>query len=148
MLKVKKLNKNAIIPKYHSEEAAGMDLHACIDEPVTLKPLEIKLIPTGFAMELPKGYEGQVRPRSGLACKFGVTVANSPGTIDSDYRGEVKVGLTNNSYNDYTIQPQDRVAQLVIAPVVQMGIVEVEELSDTERGTGGFGHSGFGKEVK
>ena len=148
MLKIKKLNKNAIIPKYNSEEAAGMDLHACIDEPITLKPLEIQLIPTGLAMELPKGYEGQIRPRSGLACKFGVTVANSPGTIDSDYRGEVKVGLINNSYNDYTIQPQDRVAQLIIAPVVQMGIVEVEELSDTERGTGGFGHSGFGKEVK
>ena len=147
-MKIKKLNKNAIIPKYNSEEAAGMDLHACIDEPITLKPLEIQLIPTGFAMELPKGYEGQIRPRSGLACKFGVTVANSPGTIDSDYRGEVKVGLINNSYNDYTVQPQDRIAQLIIAPVVQMEIEEVEELSDTERGAGGFGHSGFGKEVK
>lgn len=148
MIKIKKLNKNAIIPKYNSEEAAGMDLHACIDEPITLKPLEIQLIPTGFAMELPKGYEGQIRPRSGLACKFGVTLANGIGTIDSDFRGGVMVGLINLSYKDYTVQPQDRIAQLVIAPVVQMEIEEVEELSDTERGSGGFGHSGFGKEVK
>ena len=99
-------------------------------------------------MELPKGYEAQIRPRSGLACKFGVTVINSPGTVDSDYRGEIKVGLENLSYEDYTVQPLDRIAQMVIAPVVQAKLVEVQELSNTARGEGGFGHSGFGKDVK
>ena len=147
-VKIKRIKANAIIPKYNSEEAAGMDLYACIDGPVTLKPLERQLISTGIAIELPKGYEAQIRPRSGLACKFGVTIINSPGTIDSDYRGEIKVGLENLSYEDYTIQPLDRVAQMVIAPIVQAKLVEVQELSDTARGEGGFGHSGFGKDVK
>ena len=147
-VKIKRVKANAIIPRYNSEEAAGMDLYACIDDPVTLKPLERQLISTGIAIELPKGYEAQIRPRSGLACKFGVTVINSPGTVDSDYRGEIKVGLENLSYEDYTVQPLDRVAQMVIAPVTQAKLVEVQELSDTARGEGGFGHSGFGKDVK
>ena len=147
-VKIKRIKANAIIPRYNSEEAAGMDLYACIDGPITLKPLERHLISTGIAMELPKGYEAQIRPRSGLACKFGVTVINSPGTVDSDYRGEIKVGLENLSYEDYTVQPLDRIAQMVIAPVVQAKLVEVQELSNTARGEGGFGHSGFGKDVK
>lgn len=147
-MKIKRLNKNAVIPKYNSVEAAGMDLYACIEEPITLKPLQTELIPLGFAMELPKGYEAQIRPRSGLACKKNVTVINSPGTVDSDYRGEVKVGLVNLSYEDYTVQPQDRIAQMVIAHVAQLDVQEVEELSSTERGEGGFGHTGLGKDVK
>ena len=147
-VKFKKLNEKALLPKYTSAEAAGMDLYTCIEEPVTLKPLERQLIPLGFAMELPSDYEAQIRPRSGLACKHGISVINSPGTVDSDFRGEVKVGLVNLSPSDYTVSPFDRIAQMVISSVTQVDVVEVEELSETTRGEGGFGSSGFGKEVK
>jgi dUTP pyrophosphatase len=123
-------------------EAAGMDLASAADGPVTLSPGARAGVPTGLAMELPPGHEGQVRPRSGLAIKHGVTVVNAPGTIDSDYRGEIVVLLVNLGSEAYTIQPGTRIAQLVIAPVVQARIEEVVDLSSTARGGGGFGHTG------
>ena len=119
-----------------------MDLRTSIAEAVTLQPLERKLFPTGLFMELPAGYEAQVRPRSGLAMKHGITVLNTPGTIDADYRGEVGVILVNLSNEAFTIEPGERIAQLVIARHEQPEVVEVKELSETERGAGGFGHSG------
>ena len=119
-----------------------MDLRTSIDEPVTLQPLERKLFPTGLFLELPAGYEAQVRPRSGLAMKHGITVLNTPGTIDADYRGEVGVILVNLSAEAFTIEPGERIAQMVIARHEQPEVVEVAELSQTERGAGGFGHSG------
>lgn len=133
------------LPAYASVNAAGMDLRADLSEPVVLQPLERKLIPTGLYIELPTDCEAQVRPRSGLALKHGITVLNSPGTIDSDYRGEVGVILVNLSSEPFTVNPGERIAQLVVAKFQQEELVEVaalEELSDTERGTGGFGHSG------
>jgi dUTP pyrophosphatase len=125
-----------------SAEAAGLDLASAADGPVVLAPGARVGVPTGLAMELPRGYEGQVRPRSGLAIKHGVTVVNAPGTIDSDYRGEVTVLLVNLGQQPYTIAPGDRIAQLIIAPVTQAEIVETDDLSSTERGGGGFGHTG------
>ena len=119
-----------------------MDIRTSITEPVTLQPLERKLFPTGLFMELPAGYEAQVRPRSGLAIKHGITVLNTPGTIDADYRGEVGVILVNLSNEPFTIEPGERIAQMVIARHEQPEVVEVQELSETERGAGGFGHSG------
>ena len=140
---IKIVNKsNNPLPKYESAQAAGMDLRTSIDEPVTLQPLERKLFPTGLFLELPAGYEAQVRPRSGLAMKHGITVLNTPGTIDADYRGEVGVILVNLSGEAFTIEPGERIAQMVIARHEQPGVVEVTELSQTERGAGGFGHSG------
>ena len=136
---------NNPLPAYASASAAGMDLRADLAEPVVLQPLERKLIPTGLFMELPVDCEAQVRPRSGLALKHGVTVLNSPGTIDADYRGEVGVILVNLSDEPFTVNPGERIAQMVISKFVQEELVEVarlEDLSDTERGTGGFGHSG------
>ena len=133
------------LPSYASSSAAGMDLRANLSEPVVLQPFERKLIPTGLFMELPADCEAQVRPRSGLALKHGITVLNSPGTIDADYRGEIGVILINLSQEPFEIQPGDRIAQMVIAQFRQVKIQEVntsEELSDTERGAGGFGHSG------
>ena len=135
-------NSNNPLPKYESAQAAGMDLRTSIDEPVTLQPLERKLFPTGLFLELPAGYEAQVRPRSGLAMKHGITVLNTPGTIDADYRGEVGVILVNLSGEAFTIEPGERIAQMVIARHEQPEVVEVTELSQTERGAGGFGHSG------
>ena len=129
-------------PAYQSEHAAGMDLNACLDEPVTLDPGGIRFIPTGFAIALPVGYEAQVRPRSGLACKHGVTLPNTPGTIDADYRGEVKVALINLGPGPFTVEPGMRIAQMVVAPVPPVELVEVDELSETARGAGGFGHTG------
>jgi dUTP pyrophosphatase len=140
VLKIKKLNPDAIIPAYQSEEAAGFDLHSIDD--VVIKKGERKLISTGLAFEIEKGYEVQIRPRSGLAYKYGITVLNSPGTIDSDYRGEIKVLLINLGEKDFEIKKGDRIAQAVVAPVVQAKFVEVEELSDTKRGSGGFGSTG------
>ncbi len=131
------------LPQYHSELAAGMDVAAAVAESYTLEPGEIHLFPTGFGVALPPGYEIQVRPRSGLAVKHGVTVVNSPGTIDADYRGEVRVGLVNLSKVPFTIQRGDRIAQLVLAPVVQARLELVGELDATDRGTGGFGHTGI-----
>ena len=133
------------LPAYASASAAGMDLRADLAEPVVLQPLERKLIPTGLFMELPADCEAQVRPRSGLALKHGITVLNSPGTIDADYRGEVCVILVNLSNEPFTVNPGERIAQMVIATFRQETLQEVaalEDLSDTERGAGGFGHSG------
>ncbi len=133
------------MPAYASDNAAGMDLRANLTDNVVLKPLERRLIPTGLFMELPSDCEAQIRPRSGLAFKNGITVLNSPGTIDADYRGEIKVLLINLSNEDFTIENGDRIAQMVIAKFEQCEIVRVEnfeDLSGTERGAGGFGHSG------
>ena len=131
------------LPKYETPLSAGMDLRAFLpDGPVTLNPLERGLVKTGLFMELPEGYEAQVRPRSGLALKKGITVLNSPGTIDADYRGEICVILINLSQEPFVINDGERIAQMVIARHEQAEIVEVEELSSTERGTGGFGHTG------
>ncbi|MEQ9437942.1 MAG: dUTP diphosphatase [Cyclobacteriaceae bacterium] len=131
------------LPTYQTEHAAGMDVYASLKEPVTLQPLERSLISTGFFIELPVGYEAQVRPRSGLAYKHGLTVLNSPGTIDADYRGEVKVLLVNLSNEAYTVQPGERIAQVVVAKHEQVTWKEVETLSETTRGTGGYGSTGL-----
>ncbi|MEM1211977.1 MAG: dUTP diphosphatase [Planctomycetota bacterium] len=135
-------NPEGALPAYQSELAAGMDLCACLEEAVVLEPGEIAFVPTGFAIALPAGFEAQVRPRSGLACKFGVTLPNSPGTIDADYRGEVKVALINLGKQAFTVEPGMRVAQMVVAAVAQVGLVEVDALDETVRGSGGFGHTG------
>ncbi len=133
----------AELPRYESPGAAGADIRARIDQPVLLHPMQTVLVPTGLKMEIPRGYECQVRPRSGLAAKSGVTVLNSPGTIDSDYRGEVKVILINLGPAPVTIQNGDRIAQLVFAPAVQVRMDETRELSATNRGSGGFGSTGL-----
>lgn len=132
------------LPAYETAGSAGMDLRAAVDEgaPVTLPPGGRALIPTGLTMALPEGYEGQVRPRSGLALKFGVTCLNSPGTIDSDYRGEVGVILANLGSEPFTVRRGDRIAQLVVAPFSQARLAEVDSLDDTARGAGGFGSTG------
>ncbi|MDY3288677.1 MAG: dUTP diphosphatase [Bacteroidaceae bacterium] len=130
------------LPQYATEQSAGLDLRANLDSPVELKPLERKLIPTGLYMALPKGYEAQVRPRSGLAIKKGITVLNSPGTIDADYRGEICVILINLSDQPFLINDGERIAQMVIARHEQAEWEQVDVLDETERGTGGFGHSG------
>ncbi len=130
------------IPAYRSAEAAGMDVCAALVEDTTVHPGDIVLVPTGLAIEIPAGYEVQVRPRSGLAVKHGITVVNAPGTIDSDYRGEVKIGLINLSRTAFTIRRGDRIAQLVVAPVVRAHLKEVDDLSPSTRNTGGFGHTG------
>jgi dUTP pyrophosphatase len=140
VLKIKKLNPKAIIPAYQTEEAAGFDLHSIED--VVIKPNERKLISTGLAFEIEVGYEVQIRPRSGLAFKEGITVLNSPGTIDSDYRGEIKVLLINLGDRDFKIKRGDRIAQAVVAPIIQAKIVEVDNLSTTKRGEKGFGSTG------
>lgn len=131
------------LPTYHSELAAGMDVAAAIETPLTLRPGEISLLPTGLAAALEAGYELQVRPRSGLAIKHGITVVNAPGTIDADYRGEIKIGLINLGPAPFTIQRGDRIAQLVLAPVCRAEIRLVEELDRTSRQEGGFGHTGL-----
>lgn len=130
------------LPAYATEAAAGMDLRANLSEPVTLKPLERRLIPTGLFIELPVGYEAQIRPRSGLALKYGITVLNSPGTIDADYRGEIGVILVNLSDTDFVVADGERICQMVIARHEQAEWVEVTELAASERGVGGFGHTG------
>ena len=142
-MKVQIINKSHhALPEYATPQSAGMDLRANIDEAITLAPLERKLIPTGLYMALPAGYEAQVRPRSGLAIKKGVTVLNSPGTVDADYRGEVCVILINLSNEPFVINDGERIAQMVIAKHEQPELIEVDVLDDTERGAGGFGHSG------
>ena len=130
------------MPRYESLQAAGMDIRCHIAEPVMLQPLERKLLPTGLFIELPVGYEAQIRPRSGLALKRGLTVLNTPGTIDADYRGEIGVLLINLSDQPQTIEPGERICQMVIAQHEHVEIEEVEMLSETQRGAGGFGHSG------
>lgn len=134
--------KGLPLPSKQTAHAAGLDLVCAVESELTLAPMQIALAPCGFAMEIPPGYEGQVRPRSGLSSKHGVTLVNCVGTIDADYRGEVKVPLINLGSTAYTIRRGDRIAQLVIAPVPQVDVIEVDELSDTSRGTGGFGHTG------
>ena len=142
-MKVQVVNKgHQPLPAYATVQSAGLDLRANIDAPIVLKPLERRLIPTGLHIALPAGYEAQVRPRSGLALKKGITVLNSPGTIDADYRGEICVILINLSQEDFVINDGERIAQMVIARHEQAEIIQVEELSDTERGSGGFGHTG------
>jgi dUTP pyrophosphatase len=130
------------LPEYQTEHAAGLDLRASLAEAVTLEPLQRQLIPTGLFLELPEGYEAQVRPRSGLAYKYGITVLNSPGTIDADYRGEVKVLLINLSAQPFVVQPGERIAQLVVAAYQRIAWQPAGELSDTLRGTGGYGSTG------
>lgn len=142
-MKIKVLNRSTHpLPEYATPHAAGMDLRANIDLPINLKPMERILIPTGLFIELPVGYEAQIRPRSGLAFKHGITVLNSPGTIDADYRGEIKVLLVNLSNEHFIINSGERVAQMVIASHEQASLVEVKELQETERSAGGFGHTG------
>ncbi len=140
---VVRLSERARLPIRQSPQAAGLDLSACLERPVDLEPGSITLIPTGIALAIPEGYEGQVRPRSGLACRHGVTVINAPGTIDSDYRGEVKVGLINLGQAAFTVEDGMRIAQLVIAPVASVRVEEVEALDGTVRGSGGFGSTGL-----
>jgi dUTP pyrophosphatase len=142
-VKIKVINKSKhTLPTYATHASAGMDLRANLDSPILLKSLERTLVPTGLFLELPVGYEAQIRPRSGLAFKNGLTVLNSPGTIDADYRGEVKVILVNLSNEEFTIQDGERIAQMVIAKHEQAEWVEVEQLLETERGAGGFGSTG------
>lgn len=139
---IKKLSENAVIPQYATEQSAGQDLHAVLEEPVTLRSLERKLIKTDLAIALPIGYKADVRPRSGLALKHGVTVLNTPGTIDADYRGNIGVILVNLSSEPFTINNGERIAQLVISKYEKVEWNKVEELSETDRGSGGFGSTG------
>ena len=143
MLKIKVVNRgHQQLPAYATPQSAGMDLRANLDEPLTLHPFERKLVKTGLFIALPEGYEAQVRPRSGLALKHGITVLNTPGTIDADYRGEVGVLLINLSQEDFVIEDGERIAQMVISRHEQGEFVVVEELDETERGAGGYGHTG------
>lgn len=143
MIKVNIINKgHHPLPQYATPQSAGMDLRANIDEPIVLKPLQRVLVPTGLFMALPAGYEAQVRPRSGLALKHGITVLNTPGTIDADYRGEIKVLLVNFSDGEFVVNDGERIAQMVIAKHENADFIEVEELDETERGAGGYGHTG------
>jgi dUTP pyrophosphatase len=144
-VEVLQLRPGCVIPAYHSDGAAGLDLAACIDDrqPIELPPGEIVIVPCGFAIAIPPGYEGQVRPRSGLATRHGITLPNSPGTIDSDYRGEACVPLINLGRNTFIIEHAMRIAQLIIAPVTRATLVVVDSLSDTKRGGAGFGSTGL-----
>lgn len=143
MVKFKRLRGHRLpLPAYHSEHAAGMDLMADIEASFTVSPMARVAVPTGFAVEIPPGFEGQVRPRSGRAFREGLTVVNAPGTIDADYRGEIQVLLVNLGSDPVEISPGDRIAQLVIAPVSKAQVQEVDELENTSRGSGGFGHTG------
>ena len=141
---IKIINKSKFeLPSYKTEGSAGMDLRANIDEPITLEPFDRELVPTGIYLSIPRGYEAQIRARSGLAIKHGISLVNGIGTIDSDYRGEIKVILINLGKEKYTVSPGDRIAQLVIMKYEIANLIQVEELDETERGKGGFGHSGY-----
>ncbi len=143
MMKIQVINKgHQPLPAYATPQSAGMDLRANIDEPVVLRPMERRLVPTGLHIALPAGFEAQIRPRSGLALKHGITVLNTPGTVDADYRGEIMVLLVNFSQEDFVINDGERIAQMVIARHEQGEFVEVETLDETERGAGGYGHTG------
>jgi len=146
-LKIKRLpsGEGMPLPEYHTEHAAGMDLMAAVDNDLVLPPGRRALVPTGISIELPDGFEAQVRPRSGLALKYGISLVNSPGTIDADYRGEIGVILVNLGDKDFTVRRGDRIAQMVVARVVHAEPVEAERLSDTGRSGGGFGHTGINK---
>lgn len=142
-MKIKVINRSAYdLPQYETSLAAGLDIKANIDQPLTLRSLERTMVPTGLYVELPEGYEMQIRPRSGMAAKFGLTVLNTPGTIDPDYRGEIKIILANLSDRDYVLNPGERIAQMVVARFERIEWSAVDRLSDTERGAGGFGHTG------
>lgn len=141
-VRLKKLNQNAIIPTYGTEFSAGADLYACMDSPVTIKPGETYLIKTGIAVEIPVGYAGLIYARSGLASKKGLAPANKVGVVDSDYRGEIMVALHNHSTSEASVDPGERVAQMVVTPYLRADYVPVAELDDTERGAGGFGSTG------
>lgn len=144
-MNVRIINKSAnVLPAYETLHSAGMDLRASLESTVIVKPLERKLIPTGLHIELPEGYEAQIRPRSGLAFKHGIGIVNSPGTIDADYRGEIKVLLVNLSDQDFEINTGDRIAQMVVARYERVNWVEANELGETVRGHGGYGHTGIG----
>lgn len=143
MMEIKIVNTSKHpLPAYETEASAGMDIRANLDAPVTLKSLGRYLVPTGLFIELPAGYEAQIRPRSGLAIKHGISLVNTPGTIDADYRGEIKVILVNLSADEYTVNDGDRIAQMIISKVEHAGWIQVEELQQTVRGAGGFGHTG------
>ena len=142
-MQLKIINKsNNPLPRYESEQAAGMDIRCHLSEEITLQPMERRLLPTGLFIELPQGYEAQIRPRSGLALKHGITVLNTPGTVDADYRGEIMVLLVNLSNADFTVNDGERIAQMVIARHEQGEFIVVDELDETERGEGGYGHTG------
>jgi len=141
-VKVRKADPSIVLPDYGSPGSAGADIRAFIPESITIAPMTRVLIPTGLFLEIPEGYEGQIRPRSGLAYKHGLTVLNAPGTIDSDYRGELGIILINLGNEDFTISSGDRIAQLIITSVIHAEYIEMEELGFTERGTGGFGSTG------
>ena len=144
MVKVlfKRLNQKAKLPSYKTDGSSGMDLMACLDEPITIKPNESKLIPTGIAIAIPEDTEVQIRPRSGLAAKNNISVLNTPGTIDSDYRGEIKVILFNYGDKDFTLNNDDRIAQMILMPILKVDFETVETLPETIRGSGGFGSTG------
>ena len=139
---IKKLSEEAIIPKYETDGSSGMDICANIKKEIKIQSGDKALIPSGFSLSIPKGFEVQIRPRSGLAAKKGISVLNSPGTIDADYRGEIKVILINLSKEEFTVEKNMRIAQMVVAPVIQVNLEEVEELPKTFRGSGGFGSTG------
>ncbi len=141
-VRIKRLSPQAVLPEYHSAHAAGMDLHAALQDAVTIEVSEIVKIPCGFAMSLPDGYEAQIRPRSGLATRHGLSIPNAPGTVDSDYRGPVVVALINLGKTSFVIEPKMRIAQMIVAPVVRAALEEVDELDESERGSGGFGSTG------
>ncbi len=141
-LNICKLNNNATTPSYATNGSAGLDLSAALDAPMEFKSFERKLVPTGIAIELPKGYEAQVRPRSGLSVKHGMTMVNCIGTVDEDFRGELCVPMINLSQDTYTINNGDRIAQMIVSPVQKVDIIEVNELSETQRADGGFGSTG------
>jgi dUTP pyrophosphatase len=143
-LRFLRLRAGARVPAYQTSHAAGLDLHACLEAPVTLAPGDIALVPCGFAMAIPHGFEGSVRPRSGLATKHGISMPNAPGTVDSDYRGEMMVPLVNLGRAAFTVEHGMRIAQMVIAPVARATVLEVAELDGTARGAGGFGSTGTG----
>jgi len=141
-VKIKRMRDNAILPQYQTSGAAGFDFHAATEKPVVIKPGAMEIVSTGVAVEIPRGYELQIRPRSGLAFKFRVLPVNAIGTIDADYRGEMMVGLVNNGQADFVVEPGMRIAQGVVAPVEKVEWQEVPELSATDRGAGGFGSTG------
>lgn len=151
ILQIKRLDSRASVPAYQTSDAAGLDLAACLprgeypSEAITIAPRQIVRVPTGLALAIPSGYEGQVRPRSGLAIRCGLTVVNAPGTIDADYRGELQVGLVNLGPDPVTVRHGDRIAQLVVAPVSRATLLVVSELDQTVRGSGGFGSTGVGQ---
>ncbi len=141
-VRIRRLRPDVVLPRYMTAHAAGMDLAAAIDEPLTLAPRMRARVGTGIAVSLPAGYEAQIRPRSGLADRHGVSLLNSPGTIDADYRGEIGVILVNHGEQPFTIRSGDRIAQMVVGPISRVEWIEVEVLDDTSRGAGGFGHTG------